>query len=219
MCGILLIAEVLDSRDGCMCSCSGTAQPPSGGTAVDTAVTAECAAPAGAARAAASSPAAPPAAFLLGLQQRGPDHVGACSITVTAGTRGSAAASAPAARLLVAASLLQLRGAARVAPPLAAGSGSVLCFNGEIFGGLHVSRGANDGEVLLEALEKAAADGGAGPPGIQHGQQALACFAMHACGRAGERRLMRSPNAMGCLSRSAPRSAPAAAPYAAFAMH
>ncbi|KAI8466953.1 MAG: asparagine synthase-domain-containing protein [Monoraphidium minutum] len=60
------------------------------------------------------------------------------------------------ATLLLAASLLQLRGAHRVRTPLAAASGGVLCYNGELFGGLPLPPGANDGEALLAALEAAA---------------------------------------------------------------
>lgn len=57
--------------------------------------------------------------------------------------------------LHLAASLLQLRGVHAACAPLhAPHSGSVLCFNGEIFGGLLVPAGSNDGDVLLEALEQ-----------------------------------------------------------------
>lgn len=56
------------------------------------------------------------------------------------------------------ASLLQLRGSSSGTCPLVdPKDGNVLVFNGEVFGGLEVPRGANDGAVLLEAL---AAPGG-----------------------------------------------------------
>lgn len=50
-------------------------------------------------------------------------------------------------------SLLQLRGARLSANPLRHGpTGSVLLFNGEVFGGLPVPPGCNDAALLLEAL-------------------------------------------------------------------
>jgi hypothetical protein len=56
--------------------------------------------------------------------------------------------------LTFSATLLQLRGSHRPAsiPLYDEPSGDVLCFNGEIFGGLHILAGRNDGEALLEAL-------------------------------------------------------------------
>lgn len=98
----------------------------------------------------AAAAAAAVGAFQPGLQRRGPDHLGACHIQLASGS----------CSLLLAASLLQLRGAHRVCPPLVAPSGSVVCFNGEIFGGLDIEPGANDGEQLLEALEQAPSAGG-----------------------------------------------------------
>lgn len=63
-------------------------------------------------------------------------------------------------QLHLAASLLQLRGVHAASAPLEAPStGSVLCFNGEIFGGLEVPPGHNDGDVLLRALEESLATG------------------------------------------------------------
>ena len=52
------------------------------------------------------------------------------------------------------ATLLQLRGHEPPAsiPLQDPNSGDVLCFNGEIFGGLPVAVGQNDGLVLLQAL-------------------------------------------------------------------
>lgn len=64
-------------------------------------------------------------------------------------------------QLCFAASLLQLRGViapARV-PLVDHTSGDVLCFNGEIFGGLHVAVGHNDGEALKDALASAGGTG------------------------------------------------------------
>ena len=57
-------------------------------------------------------------------------------------------------RLTFSATLLQLRGCHRPAsiPLRDQPSGDILCFNGEIFGGLHIQAGMNDGEALLEAL-------------------------------------------------------------------
>lgn len=55
--------------------------------------------------------------------------------------------------LHLAASLLQLRGSSPSSSPLQdSSSGSVLCFNGEIFAGLEISESANDGKALLAAL-------------------------------------------------------------------
>ena len=63
-------------------------------------------------------------------------------------------------QLHLAASLLQLRGVHAASAPLQAPStGSVLCFNGEVFGGLEVPPGRNDGDVLLHALEESLATG------------------------------------------------------------
>jgi hypothetical protein len=55
--------------------------------------------------------------------------------------------------LQLAASLLQLRGSSPSTSPLQDSSGNVLCFNGEVFGGLDVPDGGNDGKCLLAALE------------------------------------------------------------------
>lgn len=143
MCGITLIAEAVGTSGGT----DRASSPGDGGP--------------GTARAAAGPPLAPPRrvapagalprAFLPALRRRGPDALGA-----------RAAALPGAARLLLASSLLQLRGAARVAPPLASPGGGVLCFNGELFGGLPLAEGANDGAALLAALD-AAPEQGAGP--------------------------------------------------------
>ncbi|CAA7387771.1 unnamed protein product [Spirodela intermedia] len=49
---------------------------------------------------------------------------------------------------------LHLRGINPAAQPLVDGSGNILVYNGEIFGGIHVDRDKNDGETLLDTLEK-----------------------------------------------------------------
>lgn len=181
MCGILLIAETLGAAQHCACDGrpDSAAEPANGSTSRPPAHDAAAATAAAAAVCrAAPAPAEPPAEFAAGLRQRGPDLMGACSVTIASDATGSSddSGSAPgandggesgpphaAARLLLAASLLQLRGAARVArcPLVAPATGAVLCFNGELFGGLAVPGGANDGEALLAALE--AAEPGAVP--------------------------------------------------------
>jgi asparagine synthetase B (glutamine-hydrolysing) len=115
--------------------------------------------PPGGARVAAGAAVEPdaevPAEFVPGMRRRGPDHLGALGAPLPGG-----------GTLLLASSLLQLRGAEPVRTPLAAPGGGVLCFNGQVFGGLDVPPGANDGQLLLDALEAAAPAGergGGGP--------------------------------------------------------
>ncbi|WOK91635.1 asparagine synthetase domain-containing protein 1 isoform X2 [Canna indica] len=48
---------------------------------------------------------------------------------------------------------LQLRGVSPIFQPLVDSSGNILVFNGEIFGGIHVSDERNDAETLLHVLE------------------------------------------------------------------
>ncbi|THU51486.1 hypothetical protein C4D60_Mb06t31540 [Musa balbisiana] len=48
---------------------------------------------------------------------------------------------------------LQLRGASPIFQPLVDSSGNILVYNGEIFGGIHVSDDKNDAETLLHVLE------------------------------------------------------------------
>jgi hypothetical protein len=71
-----------------------------------------------------------------------------------------------AGSLLLCASLLQLRGISASTCPLQDGQGNVLCFNGEVFGGLHVPPGSNDARLLLAALAAAQEQGALcrGPP-------------------------------------------------------
>jgi asparagine synthetase B (glutamine-hydrolysing) len=104
--------------------------------------------------ASAAAAAAPPpvaADWASALARRGPDGGG-----------GAAVALGPGAALHLAGSLLQLRGGAPSAAPLAdARGGGLLLFNGEIFGGLPVAPGANDAAALLAALAACAADAAA----------------------------------------------------------
>ena len=61
------------------------------------------------------------------------------------------------------ASLLQLRGIQPIlgcTPLVDKSTGNILCFNGEVIGGLHVPPGANDGQCLLEALLECDVPGG-----------------------------------------------------------
>lgn len=52
-------------------------------------------------------------------------------------------------------SLLQLRGSSQPTLPLTSQEGNVLLYNGEVFGGIPVEDGENDGEVLLRRLAAA----------------------------------------------------------------
>jgi len=107
--------------------------------------------------------------YLGMLGRRGPDGVGAARVEVARGGKGtkvyySSPGDSSLANWLsvpprdgpevtLVGSLLQMRGSAPSAQPLVAADGSVLLFNGEIFGGsLAVDEGANDGAVLLAAL-------------------------------------------------------------------
>eukprot|EP00879_Flechtneria_rotunda_P011431 GHRR01011941.1.p1 GENE.GHRR01011941.1~~GHRR01011941.1.p1 ORF type:complete len:860 (+),score=375.52 GHRR01011941.1:91-2670(+) len=58
-------------------------------------------------------------------------------------------------RLHLAASLLQLRGSIPATSPLQDKQGNILCFNGEIFGGLEIAPNSNDGKCLLMAMGEA----------------------------------------------------------------
>jgi asparagine synthetase B (glutamine-hydrolysing) len=57
--------------------------------------------------------------------------------------------------LHMAASLLQLRGSSPSTSPLSDAQGNTLCFNGEVFSGLDIPQGGNDGKALLAALQQA----------------------------------------------------------------
>eukprot|EP00798_Chlamydomonas_sp_ICE-L_P007898 gene7898-1109_t len=74
------------------------------------------------------------------LLARGPDQLGYTSHTCGL------------FNLLFGASLLQLRGCEGVESPLRDAQGNVLCFNGEVFGGVEVASGENDGERLAAEL-------------------------------------------------------------------
>lgn len=49
---------------------------------------------------------------------------------------------------------LQLRGTNPIIQPLVDASGNILVYNGEIFGGIHVGSGNNDGDILMQLLEQ-----------------------------------------------------------------
>ncbi|CAL5219898.1 g1823 [Coccomyxa viridis] len=85
--------------------------------------------------------------FTDGLRARGPDSQGVEEVEISSG-----------ARLLFQASLLQLRGHTPLPPPHKDAAGNILLFNGEIFGGLPVPEGCNDGQALLGALGAPGAD-------------------------------------------------------------
>lgn len=94
-----------------------------------------------------SAGGAPTAAwFQSSLHHRGPDAVE--SIAVECGN----------AALELHASLLQLRGAV-TCPALKCLDNCLLCFNGEVFGGLPVGDDENDGDVLCQALVRGSASG------------------------------------------------------------
>ena len=66
-----------------------------------------------------------------------------------------------------AASLLQLRGTNRSTVPIrSSSSDDVLLFNGEIFEGLEMEEGENDGQALLRALESSSSSSEEGPVGV-----------------------------------------------------
>ena len=72
-------------------------------------------------------------------------------------TAASADNNSPCCLLLhLAASLLQLRGSCPSTSPLTDTSGNVLCFNGEVYGGLDIPPGGNDGKCLAAALRTCA---------------------------------------------------------------
>lgn len=87
--------------------------------------------------------------FLPLLLARGPDHVGTAAV--------DDAATGSCGRLVFAASVLQLRGSQACTSPVTDDHGNVLCFNGEVFGGLDVAPGRSDTLCLLAALSAAAA--------------------------------------------------------------
>ncbi|KAJ8774710.1 hypothetical protein K2173_017156 [Erythroxylum novogranatense] len=89
------------------------------------------------------------------LLRRGPDSLGAKTLTL------ESRISTPidylencCAELRFFGATLQLRGLDAVVQPFEDSSGNILIYNGEIFGGVHVDRDGNDGEVLLHMLGK-----------------------------------------------------------------
>lgn len=64
----------------------------------------------------------------------------------------SSASGSPRLLLHFTASLLQLRGSTPSTSPLRDANGNILCFNGEIFGGLDMAASSNDGKCLLAGL-------------------------------------------------------------------
>jgi len=114
-------------------------------------------------------------AFLLGLSRRGPDGVGAWARSIGGGSGGGGGGllfgsdgglllGSNGADIRLGGSLLQLRGAAPSAAPLVDAEGNVLCFNGEVFGGLPgLGRRDNDASALLQALATA------GSPSVSDG--------------------------------------------------
>eukprot|EP00198_Chlamydomonas_reinhardtii_P011513 XP_001700850.1 predicted protein [Chlamydomonas reinhardtii] len=84
-------------------------------------------------------------ALETGLHARGPDHLGTQQVDAALGH----------AVLRLTATLLQLRGRHPCVSPSISEQGHVLCFNGEIFGGLDVPPGTNDGARLLRELAAA----------------------------------------------------------------
>lgn len=94
---------------------------------------------------------APLRSFSLGLSRRGPDGTGVWARDVGDDDTGRAKGE-----IRLEGSLLQLRGAAPSTSPLVDGEGNVLCFNGEVFGGLEGLRlGGNDADALSRALATA----------------------------------------------------------------
>ena len=113
--------------------------------------------------------------FVSMLDRRGPDGIGAARVDLTGASSpvtevyGGVGAQGLVgwlgdgrlrghARIVMAGSLLQMRGARPSAQPLVGADGSVLLFNGEIFGGIEVSEESNDAVVLLSALVEAGGD-------------------------------------------------------------
>ncbi len=107
--------------------------------------------------------------FNQGLLRRGPDYQGSCHVRACRAWPPAVArcllsrlsllgatlmqVTAGSAAFAFLGSLLQLRGTTLSRNPLQhPASGSILLFNGEVFGGLDVSPGANDGQTLLQAL-------------------------------------------------------------------
>lgn len=97
------------------------------------------------------------------LRRRGPDSLGnhrvrLCPDDTILGDAGcdggdDVVGGVGAAELCFIGATLQLRGAEPVSQPLVAQSGSVLVYNGEIYGGIHIDIDGNDTQSLLSSLE------------------------------------------------------------------
>lgn len=86
-----------------------------------------------------------PASFHSTLARRGPDAIDRASVACSGAT------------VQLSGSLLQLRGTAAT-PALKRSGQCLLCFNGELFGGLPVGEAENDGDALCAALVAAKSD-------------------------------------------------------------
>uniref|UniRef100_K3Z4N1 Glutamine amidotransferase type-2 domain-containing protein n=1 Tax=Setaria italica TaxID=4555 RepID=K3Z4N1_SETIT len=99
------------------------------------------------------------------LRRRGPDNLGCvrrhlCADGTVLGDDGcnggegkAGAGDGGVAELLFIGATLHLRGAEPVAQPLLSPSGSVLVYNGEIYGGIEVADDENDTQALFSSLE------------------------------------------------------------------
>ncbi|CAM0949424.1 unnamed protein product [Alopecurus aequalis] len=97
------------------------------------------------------------------LRRRGPDSLGChrlhlCSDGTTLDGVGcdggdGVGGAVGATELCFIGATLQLRGTEPVSQPLVAQSGSVLVYNGEIYGGIHIASDQNDTQSLLSSLE------------------------------------------------------------------
>ncbi|KAF0887664.1 hypothetical protein E2562_002364 [Oryza meyeriana var. granulata] len=97
------------------------------------------------------------------LRRRGPDSLGCERLRVCAdGTilgsdgcncGGGDGGDVGVTELCFIGATLQVRGAEPVSQPMVAQSGSILVYNGEIYGGIHVADDQNDSQSLLSSLE------------------------------------------------------------------
>ncbi|KAE8779023.1 Asparagine synthetase domain-containing protein 1 [Hordeum vulgare] len=94
------------------------------------------------------------------LRRRGPDSLGchrlhlcADGTIVDCDSGDGVCGGVGATELCFIGATLQLRGAEPVSQPLVAQSGSVLVYNGEIYGGINIANDQNDTQSLLSSLE------------------------------------------------------------------